>query len=170
MSSGGGLRTTLWRWGPPILWMGLISLGSTDGLSADQTSRFIGPLLRWLFPAAAPDTLGLLHEAIRKLGHVAEFAILGLLWYRGLVWGARGRKTGMAFAAFALSVLFAVVDEGHQGFHPTREASVLDVGWDSLGALCGVAAGYLLWAGGRHAKNDAPGKQQPGRFEVRVGD
>jgi VanZ family protein len=151
--------------------MGLISVGSTDVLSADQTSRFIGPLLRWLFPAVAPDTLELYHEAIRKLGHVAEFAVLGVLWYRSLAWGAAGARAKAAVAALGLSVLFAAVDEGHQGLHATRMASALDVGWDSLGALCGVAAGYLLGAGARSAANEnAPGEQGPGRIKVPAGD
>jgi hypothetical protein len=50
--------------------MALISLGSTDVLAADETSRFIVPFLRWLLPGAAPATLDLVHGAIRKLGHV----------------------------------------------------------------------------------------------------
>jgi VanZ family protein len=159
----------LWRWGPLILWMALISLGSTDVLASDETSRFIVPFLRWLLPGAAPATLDLLHEAIRKLGHVSEFAILAVLWYRSLTWERQARRPKVALAAFALTLAFAGLDEVHQAFVATRTASVTDVGWDGLGALCGVVGSGVLW-GGRgalRAKNsDAPKEDPPGRLTV----
>jgi len=146
----------LWRWGPLILWMGLISLGSTDVLAADETSRFIVPFLRWLLPGAAPATLDFLHGAIRKLGHVSEFAILAFLWYRSLTWGQQARKPKAALAAFGLTVVFAVMDEAHQAFVATRTASLMDVGWDGLGALCGVVgSGVLLGGGASSVKKNA---------------
>jgi VanZ family protein len=113
----------------------------------DETSRFIVPFLRWLLPGAAPATLDLLHEAIRKLGHVSEFAILAVLWYRGLSWERQARRPKAALAAFALTLAFAGLDEVHQAFVATRTASVMDVGWDGLGALCGVVGSGVLWGG-----------------------
>jgi len=143
----------LWRWGPLILWMALISLGSTDVLASDETSRFIVPFLRWLLPGAAPATLDLLHEATRKLGHVSEFAILAVLWYRSLTWERQARRPKAALAAFVLTLAFAGLDEVHQAFVATRTASLMDVGWDGLGALCGVVGSGVLWGGGG-ASND----------------
>jgi VanZ family protein len=147
--------------------MAVISLGSTDVLAADETSRFIIPFLRWLLPSAAPATLDLLHEAIRKLGHVSEFAVLAMLWYRSLAWGARGWEPRTALVAFGLSVLFAGVDETHQAFVATRTASVIDVGWDGLGALCGAIGGGALYgarSGGEPA--NAPRHRPPGHLET----
>lgn len=156
----------LWRWGPVVLWMALISVGSTDVLAADETSRFILPFLRWLLPGAAPATLDLLHGAIRKLGHVSEFAVLAVLWYRGLAWNGRARRPKAALAAFALTLAFAGLDELHQAFVATRTASALDVGWDGLGALGGAVGSNLVWGGRRAAragKANAPKEDSSGR-------
>jgi len=160
-----------WRWGPPLAWMAVISLGSTDALAASETSRFIGPLLHWLFPDATPATLEVLHGAIRKLGHTAEFGVLALLWYRALAWAERGWKPRAALAAFGLAVFFAVLDETHQVFEPSRTGSPVDVGWDSLGALCGLVGQRLLFGRGLRGENtNAPKKESPGRLKHPVGD
>ena len=169
MSQHRPASSVLWRWGPLILWMALISLGSTDVLAADETSRFIVPFLRWLLPGAAPATLDLLHGAIRKLGHVSEFAVLALLWYRSLTWGQQARKPKAALTTLVLTIAFAGLDETHQAFVATRTASVIDVGWDALGALCGVVGSRVLWGGGgaTSAQNaDAPKEGPPGRVTV----
>jgi hypothetical protein len=60
-------------WMPTILWMALIFLGSTDLLSAEHTSRFLVPLLRWLDPQISWAALNAVQTAIRKLGHVTDF-------------------------------------------------------------------------------------------------
>lgn len=148
------------------MWMAVISVGSTDVLAADETSRFILPFLRWLLPGAAPATLELLHGAIRKLGHVSEFAVLAVLWYRSLAWTGQVGRRKAAFAAFALSLAFAGLDELHQAFVATRTASALDVGWDGLGALCGaVASGVVQGRGVAWGKQSgAPKDDPPGRL------
>jgi VanZ family protein len=69
---------------------------------------------------------------LRKIGHAAEFAVLGALLTRAL---------GAAWLAFALGVLYAVSDEVHQLFVPGRTGSALDVVLDALG----VAVGVLVW-------------------------
>ena len=59
-------------------WILLIFVGSTDVLSAEQTSRFVGPfLLAYLLNSLA--TITTIHFALRKLGHLAEYAILATL-------------------------------------------------------------------------------------------
>lgn len=169
MSQSGLASSGLWRWGPVVLWMALISVGSTDVLAADETSRFILPFLRWLLPGATPATLDLLHGAIRKVGHVSEYAVLAVLWYRSLDWDGRARRAKAALVAFALTLAFAGLDEVHQAFVATRTASTLDVGWDGLGALFG-AVGSSLWWGGRRALRaenaNAPKADPPGRVSV----
>jgi VanZ family protein len=163
----------LWRWGPLILWMAVISLFSTDAFAASETSRYIGPILRWLFPTASSATMDAVHNAIRKGMHVGEFAILAFLWYRSLNWGQQARKPKAALAAFALTVAFAGLDEAHQAFVTTRTASLMDVGWDGLGALCGVVgSGVLLGGGGASSvKNaDATKEDPPGRLTVPFDD
>jgi VanZ family protein len=135
--------------------MAVISAFSTDAFSGSETSRLIGPLLRWLLPGAEPATLESIHGAIRKFGHLAEFGLLALLWYRALAWGRGGWRTGPALWAFLLSVGFAVLDETHQAFEATRTGSLADVGWDGLGAGFGLLVRRLL---GRWGAVGNPGR------------
>lgn len=134
----------LWRWGPLILWMAVISGFSTAAFSAEETSRFLIPLLRWLFPGVSPATFELLHLGIRKGMHVAEFSVLALLWYRALGWNGPRWHVRAALAAFLLAAGFGVIDEFHQTFVPGRTGALGDVGWDSLGAALGLVGRHVL--------------------------
>ena len=66
---------------------------------------------------------------IRKLAHVAEYAVLGALLYRAL------RREP---AAIALGSLYAVTDEIHQTFVSGRHGSALDWLIDTVGVVAGV--------------------------------
>ena len=74
--------------------------------------------------------LGTWDLLLRKLAHVAEFAVLGALLQRAL---------GRAAGAFALGVAYAVSDEVHQHFVAGRRAAPLDVLIDSVGVALGIA-------------------------------
>jgi VanZ family protein len=148
--------------------MAAISAFSTDAFSAQETGGFLEPFLRWLIPTISAAGVEAAHFAIRKGAHVAEFALLGVLWYRGLAWGARTWQPRKALAAFGLSVLCAGLDEVHQAFVATRTASLLDVVWDSAGALCGIGMLWgWVWSAGKH---NAPEGRPPRRVEVSEGD
>jgi VanZ family protein len=69
---------------------------------------------------------------LRKIAHAGEYAVLGALLVRAL------RRPAVAIA---LGALYAVSDEVHQVFVPTRMGSPLDVAIDAVGVVCGV----LLW-------------------------
>src|SRR5437763_16718763 len=72
-------RTTLFlvsKWMPVIAWMLLIFAGSSDALSAEHTSRFLIPFLRWLDPAMSFQTIAAIHFTLRKCGHFTEYFIL----------------------------------------------------------------------------------------------
>ncbi len=167
MSPGSPVRSWLWRWGPLVIWMAAISVFSTDTFSAEETGGLLEPVLRWLIPTISAAGVEAVHVTIRKGMHVAEFALLAVLWYRGLAWGTRGWQPRTALVAFGLSMLWAGLDEAHQAFVATRTASLLDVAWDSVGALCGVGVSLVLWGGawsGRK-RNDLP-EAPPRRIEA----
>jgi hypothetical protein len=124
--------------------MAVISGFSRDGFASSETSRYLRPLLEWLFPAASIEAVELMHAAVRKAMHIAEFAVLGSLWYRSLAWGQRGWGVRPAVGALGLAVLCAGLDEAHQIFVPERGPSVFDVGWDGLGALLGIVGTRVL--------------------------
>ena len=70
-----------------------------------------------------------------KTLHVVEYAILFILYARAL----RGPRT--LLTAFILTIAYAVTDEVHQTFVPTREGKVRDVIIDAVGA---ILAWYFL--------------------------
>src|SRR2546422_4864125 len=64
------------HWLPPVLWMGVIMLLSTDTGSAAHTGELLLPLLHWLLPWASPGDLAAIHGLVRKGAHLTEYAIL----------------------------------------------------------------------------------------------
>jgi VanZ family protein len=127
-------------WMPAILWMALIFVGSTDILSAEHTSRFLVPLLRWLDPQISWAALNEIQTIIRKLGHVTEYAILAALLWRAFRGGAWRTRMSILFALVGFGcAIFAVSDEFHQSFIPSRTSSIHDVMIDVCGALIGPA-------------------------------
>jgi VanZ family protein len=123
------------RFLPPLLWMSLIALGSSSILSGGRTGHWVVTLLGQLAPAAAPGLLAAVHLGIRKIGHLLEFGVLAVLWYRALAPAPRA-----AMAAFVLTVAYGGVDELRQGLDPSRVPAVSDVVVDALGAWIALAA------------------------------
>jgi VanZ family protein len=104
------------RWFLVVLWMGVIFY-----LSAQPDLPH--------HPEAALDVL------IKKLGHMAEYAVLA-----ALAWWAWRDDHDLAswrafLLAFGVTALYAVSDEGHQYFVPGRNPQPLDVGFDVLGSV-----------------------------------
>lgn len=107
-------RSPFQTWLPVVVWAGVIfAFSSVPSLSTE---------------------LGTWDTILRKLAHLAEYAVLGALLARAL-------RRPQLVVAVALGGLYAVTDEVHQLFVEGRHGSPLDVGIDTLGALLGV----LLW-------------------------
>jgi VanZ family protein len=133
----------LWYWGTVAAWMAVISLLSTDAFSATNTNRYIDPLLRWLFPGWAASDILAAHTAVRKAAHFSEFFVLG-----GLVfWASRRGRVGQWHGRWMLQSLiiaggYALLDEAHQAFVPSRTPSLADSGVDFFGAIVSQLAVY----------------------------
>ena len=129
-------------WLPVLIWITVIFGASTDLMSSRRTSRFIGPILRWIYPAVSDTAIRQVQLVGRKGGHVSEYAILAILCYRGVRLTRRITPNQWCGAcagwAFALAVAYAASDEWHQSFVPSREASVHDVIIDATGAALGL--------------------------------
>ena len=124
------------RYGPLVIWTGLILFASTDGFSAGNTSRIIRPLLLWLFPEITEAQLGIVHLLTRKTAHFVEYAILAFLARRAFITSARELLKRQWFAwSLILVVTIAVIDELHQSYVPARTGSVYDSGIDIAGGL-----------------------------------
>jgi VanZ family protein len=117
-------------WLPAISWVIILFLLSSSVFSAANTSRIIVPLLRFILPGASAATISMLHGLIRKAAHFINYVILFWLLIRGPM-------AGRPYAALALCVCYAFLDEGHQVFVPGRTPSLYDVALDSSGALFG---------------------------------
>ena len=76
------------------------------------------------------------HATIRKGAHVAEYFVLGLLLFRAFRVSSTGAwKWRWALLAVMGVVVWALGDEFHQSFVPTRTASMVDVGIDTAGGI-----------------------------------
>jgi hypothetical protein len=75
------------RYAPLILWTGIILFASTGSASMSETSRFIRPLLHFLFPGAPEETLVIYHAFIRKSAHFIEYAGLAF-WASRAFWNS----------------------------------------------------------------------------------
>ena len=105
--------TRLAMWAPVVVWAAVIfALSSVPSLSTE---------------------LGIWDVVLRKLAHVAEFAVLGALLFRAL------RREPVAAL---VGSLYAATDEIHQTFVAGRQGSPLDWAIDTVGVLAGV----LLYA------------------------
>jgi VanZ family protein len=138
-------------WLPPLIWMALIFSASTDLGSMQHTSRIIGPVLRFFWPTVSAETIHDVQVVVRKTGHVTGYAVLAMLVWRARNRGlfANGWTWRAAIFVEVIALLYAISDEIHQSFVPTREASALDVLIDCAGAAFGI---FVVWAIGKARK------------------
>ena len=77
---------------------------------------------------------------VKKLAHIIEYFILGLLIFFSLKNTFTFARSRLLFLTVILTVLYALTDEWHQTFVPGREGRLRDVFFDSTGALLAVLA------------------------------
>jgi VanZ family protein len=129
-------RGRLIRYVPLFLWIAVILLASTTQGAMSNTSRFIRPLLEFLFPNTPEEILIVYHGYIRKLAHLSEYAILAF-------WASRAFSTSSIrllqrfWFIFSLILVFFVasIDEYNQSFNSLRTGSIYDVWLDVSGGL-----------------------------------
>lgn len=117
----------IWFYLPVLLWMGVIFyLSSVPSLAVSK---------------------GLSDFILRKGAHGAEFTFLLILIYRALIHTVGFRFKGQSLRylfslALILTFLYAVSDEWHQTFVPTRNGNLEDLAIDTLGILFGALVIY----------------------------
>lgn len=108
-----------------LTWMGVILfLSSRSSLPADA------PAVKWL------------GQYQDEVGHLGEYAILGLLTYVFLSFSMVRRRAVLVGLAFC--VFFALGDEAFQGLIPNRVSEFKDILLDALGATSGMGAAALI--------------------------
>lgn len=82
-----------------------------------------------------------LYQPIRKLAHLAEYAIMAGVVFIGMAIfypKIKEKRIKRILITFFILFLFASADEIHQRFIPERSGKIQDVGWDMIGALVGI--------------------------------
>jgi len=152
LSSDGSIKF-LRYWLPLLVWLGVIFFGSTDLMSAEHTSRFIVPFLRWLKSDISIETLASIHFVIRKCTHLSEYAILALLLLRASIYVINFKRSmpTLYVCVWVTCFLVAITDEFHQTFVVSRSACATDILIDSAGAILGLLVGAIFER--RHSTN-----------------
>lgn len=122
-------------WAPAILWAAVILAASSPALSAEQTGHWIQEIVTSVTgsPLSA-GTFEAVHFTIRKLGHLTEYGIFGVLAFRAFRGERRGWSRRWMLSALAAALMLASIDEWHQTFVPGRTGAVTDVWIDVCGA------------------------------------
>ena len=148
-------RRRVWRYGPLLLWLAFISFASTSEFSAANTSQLVRPLLLWLFPNLSEAQLATAHFLTRKAAHFAEYAVLAFLARRAFITSSHAFIQRYWFQlGLLLVVIYALLDEFHQSFVPSRTPSIYDSAIDIAGGLS-VLLIYRLY--GKRAQERAAG-------------
>jgi VanZ family protein len=108
------MRQFLWRWLPPLAWMGVVFFLSAQ----PDLPRAPGP---WL------DTL------LKKISHALAYGVLAWLYQRALRLHLRA-SMALRVVSGGLAVVYALSDEYHQTFVPGRNGQLFDVMVDGAGA------------------------------------
>lgn len=127
-------RERFYRYAPLVLWIGLVLFLSGGQASMSNTSRFVRPILEFLFPTAPEETLIVYHGCVRKLAHFTEYAILAFWASRAFSNSSENllRRFWFVFA-FILIALVASADEINQSYIASRTGSIYDVLLDVAG-------------------------------------
>ncbi|MGH7858963.1 MAG: VanZ family protein [Candidatus Binatia bacterium] len=122
-------------WGPAVAWACFIFLMSTGAMAGASTGSLLRMLLDGLGIELSAAAVEMVHFAIRKAAHVTEYFVFALTLDRGFA-AARGGDSPLP--AFAAAVLYSLADEAHQAMVPSRTGSIVDCGFDTLGAGIGL--------------------------------
>jgi VanZ family protein len=146
-----GLSTAIWRkprffyyWAPPLLW-GLAVLSMSGNMGSGANTRYV---LQWLlswFVALKPAQLNLINFYVRKTGHLLAYGFMYFLWFRALRQHADYGPRRAFFWALGFCLIFASMDEGHQGFYSVRGSSIHDVILDMSGASLAGLITLAVW-------------------------
>jgi VanZ family protein len=104
-------------WGPPLIYMGLIFLLSSQSAPLPEVTTIV-----W-----------------DKLLHLVEYGVLAVLFYRAFT-GEAINWLAAALLALIVTSLYAASDEWHQAFVPLRTSDLDDWIADTAGAALAIVA------------------------------
>ncbi|MGJ9457638.1 VanZ family protein [Oceanobacillus sp. CF4.6] len=142
-------------WLLPMGWMGIIFYSSATPYEQQDIKPLMGSLIDFSFlepfvgwisftynhSLVNVDVLGIngfIEFFIRKGAHVTVFFLLACFFYIAFRKSTDFRIEIRLLFSFLLTVIYAVLDELHQGMTPNRTPYAGDVMLDSIGALIAV--------------------------------
>lgn len=131
------------RYAPFIFWLGVIFYLSSGNASMSNTSRFIRPLLEFLFPNTPEETLIIYHAHIRKIAHPTVYAILAFFAARAF-YSSLNKFLQKTWFLISLLTVFIVasLDELNQSFTASRTGNFRDIMLDAAGGLMMLTGFY----------------------------
>lgn len=131
-----------------LIWMGVIFFFSAQPAveSAELSTGTVNWMISSFSEVSILQTLtekGILEFLVRKLAHVAEYGVLGILLGCTIFfhkhWNFKWQLKTVALCCF-----YACSDELHQLFVPGRAGQIRDIVIDTIGACCAVLVLTLL--------------------------
>ena len=119
-----------------FIWSNSLQTAAESTVASQGVLDLLMPALEWT--NVSKDAW---YITIRKVAHMTEFALLGVMWSNAL--GLQAQKTKISMALL-LCVLTAVTDETIQLFVPGRSGELRDVGIDGCGGILGIATASLF--------------------------
>lgn len=114
-----------------IIWMIFIFVMSS--FSATESTNQSSTIVNIISNIITVNDIHLLTVIIRKLAHLTEYFILGILTYN--VFKNNYKSINLSII---VCLLYATSDEIHQIFIPGRTGQITDVLIDTIGALIGI--------------------------------
>lgn len=94
-------------------------------------------------------------DFVNSIAHLMEFGLLGFLLARALQYGRSLTNIGLFLWTTGICVSFGLLDEAHQFLVPERMFDLMDLFFDSLGAVAGSGSFILI----RTLKADSSGSR-----------
>lgn len=123
-----------------IIWMIIIFLMSNS--SAIESSNQSGLITTLINKILMLEHFEFLNFIIRKLAHLFEYMILGILMINCL---KNYNIKNYFLLAIILCFIYACTDEIHQVFIPGRSGKIQDVLLDTFGSIIGIVSYYSIF-------------------------
>ena len=117
-----------------IIWMIFIFIMSSfDATESNNQSNYIVNILINIFNI---NNLDILSYIVRKLAHLTEYTILGIL-----ISNMVKQINFKTYTGLIISVSYAISDEIHQLFIPGRSCQITDICIDTIG----ICIGFIIY-------------------------
>jgi len=140
--------------GPLLLWaLVLFVLSGSERWRYETTWHLIQRALAFLCPEQAPPpglnqidvSMYQINGALRRLAHIAGYALLAALTVRFVQQGQPHLKRASLVAALVLGVLYTGLDEWNRSLAPDRHAKWLDLKLNLIGVALVLGTTFLYF-------------------------